>query len=99
MKSGEEVLDCVCGLIHSKNCTETVKGYILAAVAKSCAQSGCSLTIDAEEIVRKAASSTSTELQQRALEIQALLRYIKINEYCVLKYHAVLQWSLDADSY
>ncbi|GMH32396.1 hypothetical protein BSKO_00230 [Bryopsis sp. KO-2023] len=72
-RSPEDVMDSVCGLIHLNNCTESLKGFLLTAVSKVCAQSGCSLTPDAEEFIRKAASSKSTELQQRALELQAMM--------------------------
>ena len=52
--------------------SDTSRGYLLSALGKICCQSGASLTRDAEAFVRSAASSRNADLQQRALEIQAL---------------------------
>ncbi|CAD7698737.1 unnamed protein product [Ostreobium quekettii] len=70
--SPDDIMDRLASLMHSQDCTEMLQGYILSAFLKLGAQTGVALTPDAEELVRKAASSKSTELQQRALELQSL---------------------------
>ena len=45
------------------------------AFTKLCAQNSCQLTEEAEVVLHDALISRNTELQQRALELQALLRW------------------------
>lgn len=51
-----------------------VRGVLLLALGKLSTQSGRALTPDASSLLAAATSSGSVELQQRALEVQALLR-------------------------
>lgn len=51
-----------------------VRGVLLLALGKLSAQSGRQLTPDAQVLLTAATASSSVELQQRALEVQALLR-------------------------
>ena len=53
--------------------SDDIRGYLLAALAKLCAQAGLPLGPAGEELVAAAASSHSADLQQRALELRALL--------------------------
>lgn len=52
-----------------------VRGYLLSAIGKICAQAGIGLTPDALELLHSAKTSRNVDLQQRALEVEALLRY------------------------
>lgn len=54
--------------------SDHVRGYLLTAMAKLVAQGGGALPPVAEQAVEDAAASRNTDLQQRALELQALLR-------------------------
>lgn len=54
---------------------------LLLALGKLSTQSGCKLTADAQALLDAATASSNVELQQRALEVQALLRYGTIIEY------------------
>ena len=54
--------------------SDTVKGLIIMGLGKVCAQSGYALSGEAAALVEAAASSRNADLQQRALEVQALLR-------------------------
>lgn len=53
--------------------SDDIRGYLLAALAKLCAQAGLPLGPAGEELVAAAAASHSADLQQRALELRALL--------------------------
>ena len=53
--------------------SDDIRGYLLAALAKLCALAGLPLGPAGEELVTAAASSHSADLQQRALELRALL--------------------------
>ncbi|GAX83960.1 hypothetical protein CEUSTIGMA_g11384.t1 [Chlamydomonas eustigma] len=69
----QAVMNKLAGVVKTQKATEGVKGYILVALSKISAQSGCSLTPEAEELVVKASSSQNVELQQRSYELQSLL--------------------------
>lgn len=60
--------------------SDPIRGYLLSALAKLAAQSGLPLGAGGEELVSAAASSHSADLQQRALEMRALLGYAPCNE-------------------
>ena len=51
-----------------------MRGYLIVAFTKLCTQNSCQLTEEAEVVLHDALISRNTELQQRALELQALLR-------------------------
>jgi AP-4 complex subunit epsilon-1 len=67
------VITKLVALVDQQTISDSAKGYLLSALAKLCCQTGASLTRDAEVFVRSSASSRNADLQQRALEIQALL--------------------------
>lgn len=54
--------------------SDFVRGYLLSAMAKLTIQSGVPLPAAVEQAVHDAATSRDTDLQQRALELQALLK-------------------------
>lgn len=68
-----DVITKLVAVVDQQTVSDSAKGYLLSALAKLCCQTGASLTRDAEVFVRSSASSRNADLQQRALEIQALL--------------------------
>lgn len=64
-------------VLDQQTLSDSSRGYLLTALGKICCQTGASLTRDAEAFVRSAASSRNADLQQRALEIQALWSWDK----------------------
>ena len=60
--------------------SDPIRGYLLSALAKLAAQSGLPLGAGGEELVAAAACSHSADLQQRALEMRALLGYAPCTE-------------------
>jgi len=68
-----DVITKLVAVVDQQTVSDSAKGYLLTALAKLCCQTGASLTRDAEVFVRGSASSRNADLQQRALEIQALL--------------------------
>lgn len=65
------VQEKMCELIQISNPDEVLQGYILTALLKLTAAHRGSLAVDAEDLVRKSLGSKSTDLQQRALELQS----------------------------
>ena len=65
------VQEKMCDLIQISNPDEALQGFILSALLKLSAANSGSLAIDAEDLVRKSLTSKSTDLQQRALELQS----------------------------
>ena len=63
----------MCELIQISNPDEVLQGYILTAVLKLTSMRGGGLALDAEELLRKSLTSKSTELQQRARELQSFI--------------------------
>ena len=72
--SAGEVMDQLCAITDTQSVSDGVRGFMLTAFSKLVAQSGTRLTPAAQEIVHAAASSVSTDLQQRALELETLCR-------------------------
>lgn len=68
-----------------------VKGWVVSALGKLAAQAGRPLTPDAAALVEAAARSEAVELQQRALEVQALLRTPAATQRAVLPYDAAAE--------
>ena len=67
------LLDTLVGIAKRQTVDETVCSYAITAMSKVCAQTSNALSTDAENFIRSMASSSSTNLQQRALELQCLL--------------------------
>ena len=63
------LLDALVGIAKRQTIDETVCAYAITAMSKVCAQTGNALSADAESFIRSMASSSSTNLQQRALEL------------------------------
>lgn len=72
--SAGEVMDRLAAAAESRAASPAARGLLLSALTKLAAQSGAPLTPAAREIVDSAAASADPDLQQRALEQQALLR-------------------------
>jgi len=68
-----EIQESLCELMQSSNQDGVVQGYVLSAVSKLSARTQGKLSRDAEDLIRKSLSSKSTDLQQRALEIQSFI--------------------------
>eukprot|EP00210_Caulerpa_lentillifera_P007077 g6770.t1 len=68
-----EIQESLCELMLTSNQDSIIQGYILAALGKLSARMQGKLSRDAEDLVRKSMSSKSTDLQQRALEIQSFV--------------------------
>lgn len=66
------VIPKLVGVLNGHAISDSTRGYLLAALGKICCQTGSSLSKEAEAFVRSAASSRNADVQQRALEIQAL---------------------------
>mmetsp|Transcript_32614 Transcript_32614/g.72040 ORF Transcript_32614/g.72040 Transcript_32614/m.72040 type:complete len:1058 (+) Transcript_32614:132-3305(+) len=71
--SPQAVMGKLLGVLSSQKPSDAIKASIITALTKICAQTGCRLTPEAEDLVHKASSSQSVELQQRAYELQSLL--------------------------
>ena len=71
----DSVIDKLAGILDSQKVTDSVRGYLITAFGKLCSQSQSRLSPQAEQLVHEAATSRNLDLQQHALEIQALLRY------------------------
>ena len=69
-----EIMDQLAAITEAQSVSDTVRGYMLTAFGKLASQSGAPLTPAAQELVHSAAASANPDLQQRALELQALVR-------------------------
>mmetsp|Transcript_39384 Transcript_39384/g.111611 ORF Transcript_39384/g.111611 Transcript_39384/m.111611 type:complete len:951 (-) Transcript_39384:233-3085(-) len=78
------VIGKLVAVLDQQTVSDSSRGYLLSALGKICCQTGASLTRDAEAFVRSAASSRNADLQQRALEIQALCSYEKSTQQAAL---------------
>lgn len=67
-------MDQLSSICETQNVSDTVRGYMLSAFGKLAAHSGNKLTPAAQELQITASMSANPDLQQRALELQALLR-------------------------
>lgn len=68
-----------------------VRGWAVSALGKLAAQAGRPLTRDAAALVEGAARAESVELQQRALEVAALLRAPAATQRATLPYDAAAE--------
>lgn len=89
--STEQVVDKLCRIINLQKATDNIKGYIVSAILKLCAQTGCSLTPEAEDLVHKCTTSQSVDLQQRAFELQAILSSNRQLQTTVLPFDATCE--------
>lgn len=71
----DSVIDKLAGILDSQKVTDSVRGYLITAFGKLCSQAQSSLGPQAQQLLQEAATSRNLDLQQHALEIQALLRY------------------------
>ena len=72
----DSVIDKLAGILDSHSVSDAVKGYLITALGKLCSQAQCSLSPQAHQLLHDAAHSRNLDLQQHALEIQALLRFV-----------------------
>ena len=70
----ESVIDKLAGILDSHTASDAVRGYLITALGKLCSQAQRSPTPQAQQVLHDAAHSRNLDLQQHALEIQALLR-------------------------
>lgn len=68
-----------------------VRGWVVSALGKLAAQAGRPLTPDAAALVEAASRAESVELQQRALEVSALLRAPAATQRAALPYDAAAE--------
>lgn len=69
-----EVMDHLCSIQETQNVSDAVKGYMLTAFGKLASHSNSRLTPAAEEAQYTASMSANPDLQQRAMELEAILR-------------------------
>lgn len=74
VKAGD-VMDQLCAITEAQNVSDTVRGYMLSAFSKLAVHSSSGLTPAAQEVQHMASMSANPDLQQRALELEALLRF------------------------
>ena len=70
--SASEVMDQLSSISETQNVSDTVRGYMLTAFGKLASHSGTRLTPAAEEVQHLATLSANPDLQQRALELEAI---------------------------
>lgn len=70
----DSVIDKLAGVLDTHNANDSVRGYLITALGKLCCQAQRSLSPQAQQVRHDAANSRNLDLQQHALEIQALLR-------------------------
>ncbi len=70
----DSVIDKLAGILDTQNVTDSVRGYLITALGKLCSQAQCNLSPQAHQLLHDAANSRNLDLQQHALEVQALLR-------------------------
>ena len=73
--SAASVMDQICAVQDRQTIDDGLRGYMLSALAKLSTHGGTSLTAAAEELLNSAIHSRNVNLQQRALEVDALLRW------------------------
>lgn len=95
-QSAENIMDKLAAIPDTQSATDEVKGMLLLALGKLSTQSGCKLTADAQALLDAATASSNVELQQRALEVQALLRSSQVTQQAALPFDASCE-DIDAD--
>lgn len=89
----DSVIDKLAGILDSHSVSDAVKGYLITALGKLCSQAQCSLSPQAHQLLHDAANSRNLDLQQHALEVQALLRSVAnttVLLYCCVQRFNVL---------
>jgi hypothetical protein len=71
-----DVMGRMCATADTHSFGDATKGFLLAAVGKLAAQARMPITPAAEELLHASQSSHNIDLQQRALEVQALLECV-----------------------
>lgn len=74
----DSVIDKLSGVLDTHTASDSVRGYLITALGKLCSQAQRSLPPHADQVLHEAANSRNLDLQQHALEIQALLRLLAI---------------------
>ncbi|KAL3152008.1 hypothetical protein ABBQ32_001127 [Trebouxia sp. C0010 RCD-2024] len=69
----DSVIDKLAGIVDTHSATDAVRGYLITALGKLCSQAPCNPSPQAQHLLHEAANSRNLDLQQHALEIQALL--------------------------
>lgn len=69
------IMGQICAVEDKQTVDDGVRGYMLLALAKLSTHSGVALPPSAEDMLHSATHSRNVNLQQRALEVEALLRY------------------------
>ncbi|KAL0026447.1 hypothetical protein WJX79_010441 [Trebouxia sp. C0005] len=69
----DSVIDKLAGILDTQNVTDSVRGYLITALGKLSSQAQCNLSPQAHQLLQDAANSRNLDLQQHALEVQALL--------------------------
>jgi AP-4 complex subunit epsilon-1 len=90
-RSEEGVMDALAAIPETQAGDDEVKGWVVSALGKLAAQAGRPLTPDAAALVEAATCAESVELQQRALEVQALLRTPAATQRAALPYDAAAE--------
>ena len=72
--SASDVMDQLSSISETQNVSDAVRGYMLTAFGKLASHSGVKLNPAAKELQETATLSANPDLQQRALELEALQR-------------------------
>ncbi|KAL4452296.1 hypothetical protein ABPG75_007958 [Micractinium tetrahymenae] len=87
----EGVMDRLAAIPEAQTADDEVRDWAVSALGKLAAQSGRPLTRDATALLEAAARAESVALQQRALEVQALLRAPAATQRAALPYDAAAE--------
>ena len=68
-------MDQLAAIPETQGISDAVRGYLLTAFGKLSAHSSAPLTAAAQDVLHSASLSANFDLQQRALELQQLLRF------------------------
>jgi len=72
-RTPSEVMDMLCSVVDCQPEGGNVEGPVLTAITKVAAQTGAPLTAPAASLMKHSMSSSSTDLQQRAYELRAVI--------------------------
>ena len=67
-------MDRLSAILDTQSVSDLVRGYLLSAFSKLVAHHGSPLTAAAREIQEAALSSSNPDIQQRALELESIIR-------------------------
>lgn len=90
----DSVIDKLVGILDTQNVTDSVRGYLITALGKLCSQAQCNLSPQAHQLLHEAANSRNLDLQQHALEVQALLRYPLTPLFSALLLHLLVSHNM-----